>query len=1070
MLKCFGTMFCILMVAGCSVFADSAVWWESENFTKSTFPEANKIEKDLSNTKLSKLKWLSCSVKKPKDDIKDFSAEYVINVPEDGEYTFYAREYLRSLASPWAYRFDTEKWQNVDKSHTFISGTLTNLGPKDVTLLWCRYNTIKLKKGKHKFEIKIFPKENGEFVAGFDLFFLTDTAFTPDISNGWRKPEIMSQYEFITPYIWLEGEASLENNFKDNLKVIPRESDKLSDNKWLLCNLAENNSNTEFKSEWKFTIQMTGTYYLWIRELGKNTESPFSYKINNSYWMESSYKLPSFDYEALTETVSSCWVLYGEVALKEGDNKFKIKFSKPGVNGEIKVAIDSILLIADKNYVPHGKEKPGIAKKIPSDWFACQHTDKVKHDGESLFQKMSLNEKPAGCHGFCKVGKDGFEFEDGTKPKFWGINVYNQLKMNDEYIEKFVENAAARGVNLMRVKGTLCDPNKDKFGKVDKYMLNRLFYFISVCHNHGVYVALANYDPNDYAISSKDKSHPYGMLYYSKRYRTLYKKWAKFLLKENPYNQLSICDDPTVVWFEIQNGDGLLNDNLEQIPAKTKEVFEKQFKKWLLQKYGESSQIIQRWSSPQKLHPITQKDGSTGHYVFRMFPYKEYAKNIILNPRSDYLNKRKKDQLTYVSSKMEKINKQLIKHIKNKCQFKGAVSTGNGKVIDQEIIGAVDTYLKNTGDIVSSTSFVNPLKPENMNKQLLPETTFLKSYSILKNPFRSPIIRPIVKNKATVVSETNWRFPNACRGESVPFIAAYSSLQGHDTYLWYMADDIKWQNAITKNGVQTPAILGQFPGYALMFRRGDIKEGKYILHYQLNYKDILDLKGNGFDLKPLKKQLKLIDIPEYEKESLNPFAFMIGRIDCFFTKNQNYKTFVYEPENLGKYIKKKKGTVKSITKELTLNWKKGQLTINSPKAQAFVGFTGKKMRKSLKDITLSMQNIFGNILVISLDDKPISKSSHILIQAFTKERNTGWKTEKVTEKNFRRLNALGGYPILVSNVRANVQFNSLSTSDAWKIWKLDSDGYRTEELQWTNKDNALLELPEDSMYVELIRK
>lgn len=32
------------------------------------------------------------------------------------------------------------------------------------------------------------------------------------------------------------------------------------------------------------------------------------------------------------------------------------------------------------------------------------------------------SERPAGKHGFIKTAGDHFEFEDGTKARFWGVN------------------------------------------------------------------------------------------------------------------------------------------------------------------------------------------------------------------------------------------------------------------------------------------------------------------------------------------------------------------------------------------------------------------------------------------------------------------------------------------------------------------------------------------------------------------------------------------------------------------------------------------------------------------------
>ena len=1069
MLKHLFVSLCMLFVVCGSVSANNALWWEGENVVKSDLPKSDITHKNIVKERLSNMDFLTCFIKAKKEPIgKTFTVEYSLNMPENSEYTLYAREYLRSLSSPWSYRFDDGKWTKVTKDHPFMSGTLTELSPNNVNLVWCEYGKQKLTKGKHKFEIKISEKESLGYTAAFDAFLLTDSKFQPNIANGWRKPDFLSKYEFVTPYHWLEGENCKTNNFTNSLDEIPEESEYLSADKWLICNEKNGNATKLYKAEWNFIAQMNGTFNLWIREYDKKQESPFSYKINNGTWVKSSNNFPQFDLLTFEKNTSCGWVSYGKVNIVEGKNTFKIKCNTPLVDGSIKLAIDSILFIADSSYTPHGKVKPGKKLATQKGWFALTNPQN-ENNSKSVFKKMSLNESRSGKHGACKVGKNGFEFEDGTKVKFWGMNVYEQIKMDNASLDEFVADAALKGINLFRVNGSLSSSDKPYLGKVDPFLLDRLFYFISACKKNGIYVALANYNPKDYFISQKDKSHPFGMLYYSKNFRKKYKKWARFILKENPYTQLAICDDPTVAWFEIKNGNDILNDSLETISPKEKEKLEKKYTKWLFKKYGESSQIIQSWSSPQKLHPVITEDGSVGNYIFRLFPYSKYDKNIIQDKRFDYLNKRKIDQLKFISKNYDKVNKELIDYLKNKCQFKGSISVGNSSPVNPTVLNAIDAHIKVQGDIIAYNRFVKPKMPEDMTKPLLPGS-FLKSKSVLRNPFLSPVIKPSLKNKANVVTETAWMYPNACRGEAVPFIAAYASLQGHDTYLWYMANSKNWSSRLNKFTTQTPSILGQFPGYALMFRRGDISEAKPVLHYQLNYNDILSLKGNKFDIDNLKDQSTLKKIPKYTTNQLNPFALLVGKVDCYFAKKKSDKTFVYQAKDFNKYVKTKKGIIKSLTNQLYLNYKKGQLTINSPKAQAFIGFTKKKLNKQLKDVTISMDNPYGNVLVISIDNKPIATSSHIFIQAFTKEKNNGFEKEKVRNKNFYRIVKLGEFPIVVKNISAKVQFDNFTSPNSWDIWSLDANGNRMNKLTSASNDNLVVELPEDSMYIELIKK
>ena len=183
--------------------AGNALWWEGESSVKNDFVKSKWLDTDIRQTRLSNMNWLSCYVKKDNPDKKKiYIAEYEINVPENSDYTFWVRELYRKNASPWKFRFDDGKWTQVTKKHAHIEGSITNLG-RDRSIVWCKYGTFKLSKGKHKFEIQISERSQEDFQAGFDSFLLTDVPFTPE---GWQKPQVLAKYGYIGTFFWLEGE------------------------------------------------------------------------------------------------------------------------------------------------------------------------------------------------------------------------------------------------------------------------------------------------------------------------------------------------------------------------------------------------------------------------------------------------------------------------------------------------------------------------------------------------------------------------------------------------------------------------------------------------------------------------------------------------------------------------------------------------------------------------------------------------------------------------------------------------------------------------------------------------
>jgi len=1066
MLKITMIMMSFALVINCTLLAENGVWWEGENSKKTNFVTSDFLDKDIKKTRLSNMNWLTCLVKPDNKDKKEsYSVEYEITVPEDGEYTFWAREFYRRSASPWKYRFDDGKWIEVTKDHKSVKGTIENLG-SDRSVVWCKYNKVKLTKGSHKFEIIISEIPTKGFKAGFDAFLLIDGPFTP---NRWNKPKAFSKKEYIGTFIWLEGEDS-KNNFV-NESSIPNSDSKLSKNKWIVCAPANQEDEKIYIARWTFTSQLSTSYNFWIRELDKKNESSFSYRINGGRWKKSTSDITSFDDTPLSNGTIACWVEYKKLYIEEGENTLEIKVNGQNKNGKIQLAIDAIMLSVE-TYIPAGARRPDTKIDIQKNWFLFQprFSGDTKNK-KSLFDWRKFNDSKSGIHGFCKVDKKGFVFADGTRPKFWGINIYDPIMMNKDAIKNLLKQLSNTGVNLVRINGSLCNPNTKRFGKVDSKIMDCLFYFIAECRKNGIYIALANYNPKDYLISEKDglkgytakdkNKHPYYLLYTNKKYRNKYKKWATFLKRKNPYTGLRLYKDPTIVWFEIINGRNMLSVSLTDLPKEQKDILDTNFNAWLAKKYGDLGYVLKAWSEPKKYHPVIEEDGRRGSRKFRILPFSSYTKSIINSKKTDFFNKRKKDQLAFIVEEYQKINKELISYLKETCKFKGLISVGNSTPSANFILGGLNTYIKSSGDIIAENKFINPIRPKDINAPLK-VGSFITGRSVLKNPLASPIIYPNYVAKGNVITEMAWSFPNKYRGEAVPFIAAYASLQGYNPFLWFQANSHSWANKMQKYTLQSPDIMGLFPGYALMFRRGDVKAARDTIEQHINLFDLMNLKGKSLNMKKLMKKEQLHKV-KYKSNHINPIAFLIGKVTTTINKD---KSSIINRVAQKNYWNADKKIIKSTTEELNLNYKTGELTINSPKAQAYISSASKGFAVKLKDVTISLQNKIGNVLVISLDNKPLATSKHILIQSFSQVKNNGWITEQVPQDKYHRLVNIGNSPLIIKKIVAEVAFNNISNK-GWKMWKLSSDGFREKQLEISDSKLLTITLPSDSLYVEL---
>jgi len=71
--------------------------------------------------------------------------------------------------------------------------------------------------------------------------------------------------------------------------------------------------------------------------------------------------------------------------------------------------------------------------------------------------------------------------------------------------------------------------------------------------------------------------------------------------------------------------------------------------------------------------------------------------------------------------------------------------------------------------------------------------------------------------------------------------------------------------------------------------------------------------------------------------------------------------------------------LKSDTGEIIKDMKRKQLTVSAPKAEGFSGYLDGKSPEGLKVIENKNENGFATVVLVTLDDKPITQSSHLLV-------------------------------------------------------------------------------------------
>ncbi|MCD6351212.1 MAG: hypothetical protein J7M26_03735, partial [Armatimonadetes bacterium] len=156
------------------------VWWEGENPVATNFPKQSWFSPttfENNRDQLSGGDWLSNSGPRKGDEA---FARYEIEVPADGEYSFWVRKFWKH--GPFRWRFDDGEWHICGRNIALADSTFLR---NTVVANWVSLGKVKLTRGKHTFELRLLAKPGEQLTAAFDCFILTRGVFVP---NGKYKP------------------------------------------------------------------------------------------------------------------------------------------------------------------------------------------------------------------------------------------------------------------------------------------------------------------------------------------------------------------------------------------------------------------------------------------------------------------------------------------------------------------------------------------------------------------------------------------------------------------------------------------------------------------------------------------------------------------------------------------------------------------------------------------------------------------------------------------------------------------------------------------------------------------
>jgi hypothetical protein len=307
---------------------------------------------------------------------------------------------------------------------------------------------------------------------------------------------------------------------------------------------------------------------------------------------------------------------------------------------------------------------------------------------------------------------------------------------------------------------------------------------------------------------------------------------------------------------------------------------------------------------------------------------------------------------------------------------------------------------------------------------------------------------PSYNGKPSMVSETTFTRPNRYRSEAPLFYSAYGALQDGDAIVHFALDSSTWA---VKPGffmqpwtLMSPAMIGQFPAAALIYRKGIIEPGDMLVDLNLKIDDLLDLQGTPLPQDAALDELRLKDVPQGTAlkpgSVIDPLVHFAGRTNVSFTERGGKSALA----DLKPYINRAEKTVTATNGQLALDYGKGLLTLNAPCVQGLSGNLKSAGATDLKDIAITSDMELGHVVLVSLDDQPLASSRRMLLQVISEEKPAGFQTEPAGA-GVQRITNLGQDPWLVRSLSGAVKLKRPDAAGL-KVTTLDHSGYPAKQL------------------------
>lgn len=845
-------------------------------------------------------------------------------------------------------------------------------------------------------------------------------------------------------HVWVEGEKPVRTTVTRHPPWYDKvQRDQLSGGDFL----SHWNEKRPGEAEYRVAVPTAGEYEFWVR--ANPVQAHLAWKLNDGPW--SAIDLDR-DVVGRTNIAANraidlrflAWVKVGKVTLRKGANTVHFRMDSKNHNHGM---LDCFVFSTDP-FRPRGVLRPGEAAKDTSEkgWFAFDPEPDPFRAGAG-FDLRGLNEKEAGAGGF--IGVKGGQFvhtATGRPVRFWGVN--GPASKDRDGLRREARLYAKYGINLVRVHR----PVFDERGEVDRAAVLRALDVVAAMKAEGIYCHFSIYFPLwlrpapglAWLDGYDGKQHPFAALYFNKDFQDRYRKWWQaLLLTPSPRTGKRLIDEPAVAGLEIINEDSYFfwTFSSKNLPDPQLRILEARFGDWLRKKYGSLDGALKAWNGPR----VARDDPARGRVGFR--PLWNLA-----NERTA----RDRDTARFLLESQRDFYRDTSRFLRE-LGFKGVITASNWATASPQVLGPLEKYSYTVGDFIDRHGYFGCLGRGPFSEWSIRDGHTYADRSALRfdpetpgkpRAFVHPAMDPSYDGKPSMISETTFTRPNRHRSEAPLFYAAYGALQDTDAIVHFALDGASW--SVKPNffmqpwTLMAPAMVGQFPAAAMIYRNELVAAGDLLVEVNLKVEDVLALRGTPLPQDAAFDELRLKDVPEGTTlkpgNVIDPLVHFAGRTNVNFTKDGGPAKL----RDLARYIDRKAQVVRSSTGELRLDYGRGVLTIDAPAAQGVSGALRGAGKTELRDLTVASGLELGHVVAVSLDGKPLASSRRILLQVMSEEKPTDFRAE-LAGNGVRRIASIGHDPWQVRQIEGTVRFRRADAA-ALKVTALDHNGYPAREV------------------------